>query len=308
MKYDSVFRERQATLGCALSSRTQETTETCDFGIKKGTHEIISLANLGLSKMPAAKATSRPRSGPFFFSDFRWVLDLAKSARGQLNQYKRVGRRAPGSQGQEWGKVQDIYDQYAINKNQMACEVDPIKIKFRSLVDAKKAHGRDTVCSCRFRDWKMMMKHNKSSTIFWVDMPLLGKGKLNISISQENKIAADQSQIKTNYCSSRAPDSGWTSTPGASNCHKSIVECKLTAREQSHKLTRIGLLPKLTMYLPTKNVRQNQLQDNINAFFNSEAIWLNDSQDVANIKIGTKKKRIYFTLYKPQDHIKLREF
>lgn len=39
------------------------------------------------------------------------------------------------------------------------------------------------------------------------DMLLLGKGKPNISISQENKMAGDQSQSKTDYCSSRAPDS-----------------------------------------------------------------------------------------------------
>ncbi|KNZ62785.1 uncharacterized protein VP01_1223g2 [Puccinia sorghi] len=83
---------------------------------------------------------------------------------GQPKQNKQVGRTAPTSQGysetdcitlvatikqilplasQEWGKFQEIYNQYAINNNQMSRDINPLKIKFQSLVD--EAHERYSI-------------------------------------------------------------------------------------------------------------------------------------------------------------------
>ena len=96
--------------------------------------------------------------------------------RGQSNQKKRGGGRAPGSQGysaadctalvaavkkilplgsQEWSKVQDIYNCYASENHRMTREADPLKIKFRNLVDSKKPTG-ETICPPWIREAKLV--------------------------------------------------------------------------------------------------------------------------------------------------------
>ncbi|PLW45432.1 hypothetical protein PCANC_11890 [Puccinia coronata f. sp. avenae] len=86
----------------------------------------------------------------------------------------RVGGRAPGAQGyepnnckalvaaankilplgsQEWGKVANLYNDYATQKGQVTREQDNLKTKFKALVDAKKPTG-ETVCKPWIRDAK----------------------------------------------------------------------------------------------------------------------------------------------------------
>ncbi|PLW42223.1 hypothetical protein PCANC_12118 [Puccinia coronata f. sp. avenae] len=90
------------------------------------------------------------------------------------NVPRRGGGRAPGSQGykppdckalvsavrqvlplgsQEWGRVANIYNNWVVENGQMTREQDPLKAKFKSLVNAKKPTG-ETVCAPWIQDAK----------------------------------------------------------------------------------------------------------------------------------------------------------
>jgi hypothetical protein len=55
--------------------------------------------------------------------------------------------------GQEWTKVQDIYNEYARANNCMLCQANPLKTKFKNLSNQKKPTGK-SICPPHIREAK----------------------------------------------------------------------------------------------------------------------------------------------------------
>ena len=82
---------------------------------------------------------------------------------------------------QEWSKVQDIYNQYATENGCSTREIDPLKIKFRNLVDAKKPTG-ETICPPWVREAKM------------VDILIHERAVLHALVDPENNDSVDEAK------------------------------------------------------------------------------------------------------------------